>query len=60
MEPGIDIDQDMLVQVLQSKIAEAALRDAQMEAAVQSLMMENSALTARLEALSADVEVVED
>ena len=38
MEDGINIDPNTLIQVLQNKLAQSAIREAQLEAALQSLM----------------------
>ena len=61
MQDGMNLDPQIQVQVLQSKLAEAAIREAQLEVGVQQLLMEKQALLGRLEALEGvDVEVVED
>lgn len=56
MQPGIDIDPQMLNQVLQNTVAQNAVRTAQLESAVQSLMAENQ----RLKAALADTQVSTD
>ena len=38
MQDGINIDPNTLVEVLQNKLAQAAVREAQLEAVVQQLM----------------------
>lgn len=37
MEQGMNIDPDVLITTLQNKLAQAAIREAQMEAAIQQL-----------------------
>jgi len=41
---GMNVEPGMLIQVLQNKLAQAVIREAQMEAAIQSLSMENQQL----------------
>ena len=48
METGVDIDQGTLIQVLQNKLAQSAIREAQLEAGVQTLMAQQSTLMAEL------------
>ena len=38
MESGINIDPNTLIEVLQNKLAQSAIREAQMEAAIQGLI----------------------
>jgi len=54
MESGIDIDRDMHIRVLENKVSMAAVREAQMEAVIQSLIAENKAVKGHLEALMAE------
>jgi len=51
MEPGMNIDPRMHVQVLESRLAQAAVREAQMEAAIQQLIGEGRAMREALEQL---------
>ncbi len=44
MHNGLDLDPQVLIQVQQSKIADMAIKNAQLEAGVQQLMMENARL----------------
>jgi len=45
MADGLDIDQNTLIAVLQNKLAQATIREAQLETAVQMLMQQNRELT---------------
>ncbi len=56
MHNGLDLDPQVLIQVQQSKIADMAIKNAQLEAGVQQLMMEN----ARLHEMMPNVEEVFD
>jgi len=67
MNDGIDLDQNLLIQTLQNKLAQAAIREAQMETAVQQLMgqqnelvHENTDLKAQLEKEEVWQEEVQD
>ena len=40
LSEGIDLDLNVLVEVLQNKLAASAVREAQMESAIQSLIAE--------------------
>ena len=57
MQNGIELNQEVLINVLQNKLAQQAIREAQMEAAIQGLIAENSALKAQV---PKDKEVTED
>ena len=57
MEPGTDLDPNILIQVLQNKLAQAVIREAQLEAAVQGLMTQQNELMAQI---PRDTEVKED
>ena len=66
MNDGINLDPQILMQVQNERIAGAAIREAQLTAAVQQLTMENMSLqsaneglTEQVKELTADV-VVED
>ena len=52
MEPGIGIDQNTLIEVLQNKLSMTVVREAQMEAAIQQLIAENQQLKAQVESLA--------
>jgi len=52
MEQGINIDEKMLIEVLQNKVAMSVVRESQMEAAIQSLSQENKTLMVQVSALS--------
>jgi hypothetical protein len=57
MSDGMQIDPEVHVQVLQNKLAQMAVREAQMEAGIQQLIQE----VARLDAMvPKDTEVKED
>ena len=56
MSEGITVDQQTLIMVLQNKLAQASLKEAQLEAAVQGLIIENQTL----KSLVPKTEVVED
>ena len=49
MHEGIELDPEMLVQVLQNRLAQAAIREAQMEAALQSVLAKQQELLLELE-----------
>ena len=57
MEDGINIDPNTLIQVLQNKLAQSTIREAQMEAALQGLINQIQKLEKELHPL---VEVNED
>jgi hypothetical protein len=57
MTDGINLDPEVLIQVLQNKLAQSSVREAQMESAIQSLSMENQRLNALV---PNDEEVTED
>jgi hypothetical protein len=48
MSDGMDLNPEVLVQVLQNKLAQAAIRENQMEAAIQQLIMEKAQLEQQL------------
>jgi len=48
MSDGMNLDPQMHVQVLQNKLAQTAIREAQMETAIQQLMSENQELSNRI------------
>lgn len=60
MSEGMHLDEQMMIQVLTSKLADAAIQGAKLEAAVQQLLMEKQALLSRLDALEASEEVQEE
>ncbi len=57
MNDGLDLDQSVLITVLQNKLAQAAIREAQLEGAVQQLMNQQHELMAQI---PKDGEVAED
>ena len=57
MEDGINIDPNTLIQVLQNKLAQSTIREAQLEAAIQGLINQIQKLEKELHPL---VEVSED
>jgi sensor c-di-GMP phosphodiesterase-like protein len=59
MSEGMDLDQGLLIQVLQNKLAQSGIREAQMETGIQQLLAEKQVLTADIEALRAIGEDVE-
>jgi len=59
MEPGMELDTDTLIEVLQNKLAMATVREAQMESAIQQLMKENRELASQVTKEPVDVEAVE-
>lgn len=59
MEDGIQLDQQMLVNVLQNKVSMSAVREVQMEAAIQSLSGENKHLKQLVESLYEKIESLE-
>ncbi len=48
MQPGLRVDNAALIEVLNAKVAQAAVRDAQMEAAIQVLLKEKTSLYAQV------------
>jgi len=52
MADGLDIDQNTLIAVLQNKLAQATVREAQLESAVQMLMNQKSNLELTVNAMS--------
>ncbi len=61
MSEGINLDPQVLMSVQNERIAAAAIREAQLTAAVQQLTMENMRLQEEVTRLTpADEEVVED
>ena len=61
MSEGINLDPQVLMSVQNERIAAAAIREAQLTAAVQQLTMENMRLQEDVTRLTpADEEVVED
>jgi len=52
MQEGINLDPDMLIQVLQNKLVQAVVKEAQLESAVQSQAREIQALKGQVQALS--------
>ena len=55
MSEGINLDPQILLSVQNERIAAAAIREAQLTAAVQQLTMENMGLTSANEALTEQV-----
>ena len=55
MSEGINLDPQVLMSVQNERIAAAAIREAQLTAAVQQLTMENMGLTSANEALTEQV-----
>lgn len=51
MSDGMNLDPEVLNQTLLNKLAQGAIREAQMEAAVQQLLQEKQNLEAQLDAL---------
>ena len=51
MHDGLNIDPEVLNQVLQNKLAQAAVREAQLEAAVQMLLNERQELFSKVQEL---------
>ena len=49
LSDGINVDPNIAMQVMSNKLAQAAAREAQMEAAIQQLIMENQMLKGELE-----------
>jgi len=45
MEPGIEINQELLIEVLQMKVQEAVIREAQLETAIQQLIRDQNAMS---------------
>lgn len=61
MNEGIGLDQDMLISVLQNKLAQSAIREAQLESGVQQLLGEKQALLEKVERLeNPPIEIVND
>lgn len=50
MQPGMNLDPNTLIEVLQNKLAQGAMREAQMESAIQQLLAENAHLNQVIEA----------
>ncbi len=48
---GIEVNPDISIQVLHNKIAQAAIREAELEAAVQQLLGETNRLRLTMEAM---------
>ena len=48
MSDGMNLDPDMHIQVLGNKLAQSAVREAQMETAIQQLIAENQYLKTQL------------
>ncbi len=48
MQSGTEYDPNILIEVLQNKLSQAVIREAQMEAAIQSLMVKNQTLEAQI------------
>ncbi len=59
MNDGLDLDQSVLITVLQNKLAQAAIREAQLEGAVQQLMNQQSELMHELQSYKQEAEVAE-
>ncbi len=55
MQPGLRVDNAALIEVLNAKVAQAAVRDAQMEAAIQALLSEQADLLSQNKALNGQV-----
>lgn len=51
MQDGMQINQGTLIEVLQGKVAQSAIRESQMEAGIQQLLLENQRLKAEVEFL---------
>ena len=52
MSDGMNVNPEILNQTLLNKLAQATIREAQMEAGIQQLMMENQQLHAQVQELS--------
>lgn len=50
MQPGMNLDPNTLIEVLQNKLAQGAMREAQMESAIQQLLADNQRLNETLTA----------
>ncbi len=48
MQNGMQVEPQFTVEVMQNKIAQAAIREAMLEAAIQQLLSENERLAAML------------
>ena len=59
MEPGINIDNETLIFVLKNKLAQAAVREAELEAAVQSAFADKVEIQQELMALKDQLEPAE-
>jgi len=51
VQPGLELDPQNLINVQQNFIAQARIKEVQLEAAVQQLVIENAQLTERLAVL---------
>jgi hypothetical protein len=51
LSDGMNVDPEVQIQVITSKLAQAVVREAQLEAAVQQLLAENAQLTGQLSEL---------
>ena len=56
MSDGMDLDPQVMIQVLQNKLSQATIREAQMESAIQQLLGEKQQLQAQIETLTPEVE----
>lgn len=56
MQDGINLDPQVLIQVQNERLAAAAIREAQLTAAVQQLTMENMGLQQQVQELTPVVE----
>ena len=48
MNAGMELNPEVLIQVLQNKLAQSAIREAQMESAIQQLMVDKQELSAQI------------
>ena len=55
LSDGVEIDAAIHTQVLTNKLVQATMREAQMEAAIQTLIVENKQLVTKVEHLAAQV-----
>jgi predicted nucleic acid-binding Zn-ribbon protein len=60
LKNGMDVDPEMHIQVLQNRLAQAVVREAQMEAAIQQLLAENEQLEGELAEARRDVDDYRD
>ncbi len=60
MYDGMDMDQGTLITVLQNKLAQSVIREAQLESAVQQLLAQQNELMERVATNKAVVEVAEE